>query len=114
MKLIYKEELYLSLKAIFLLKIFFKLPNNQIDYSVRYDWMRREFTNSYLGPRDEHKSTNVAFYELTENELVEYPEVDCDSYLKVVLSKKGKYFENKVKRIDTKEFDDLIPEGFFK
>lgn len=122
MKFVYKQEFELSLKAIFILKIFLKLPNNEIDTSMRCDWLHREVTHNWTEEnrikqicwkRNEEASLDKAFNELRDNELLDCPEVGEGCYFRYVLSDKAKYFINKIKRINTKEFDYLIPENFF-
>lgn len=113
--ILYEENIELTLKAIFLLKIFFKLKYGYMSYSDEYDWMHREtnLPNTYY-IRDEFKSMDKAYWELKENNLIENIDVSEGSYLKSKISKKGEYFKDKLDIFDTPEFDILIPENFKK
>ena len=111
-KIIYSEEINLSLKAIFLLKILFKVHNQELRGWTAHDWLHREIKDTYFAPRNEHKSMDIAWRELKDNELVEPVEVCEDCYWKYKLTKKANVIKSKIIRRKTSMYDDLIPENF--
>jgi len=112
-KFTYKEEIEISLKAIFLLQILFKLPDKTMNTSSKYDWMHHEYYTEFYGPTDEHKSTNKAWNELRDTELITSVDVGEDCYFQYKISKKAEALKSKILRKNTKMYNNLIPKGFF-
>lgn len=107
----YIENIELSLRAIFLLKIFFRLHNYTMYTSAPYDWMHRKYEIKY-NIRDDEKSNDIAWYELRDNGLIQSVEVGEGCYFKYEISKKGKTFKRKISKINTDVYNHLIPKDF--
>ncbi len=111
----YTEKIDLSLKAVFLLQIMLRLPDREMNYSMDFDWMHSEYQPAgkyYSSDIDEERSTRKAFNELVHSGLIQSIEAGEGCYFGYEVSKKTDTLIRQFKKVDTSEFESLIPEKF--
>ena len=106
----YKQQINLSLKAIFLLQEIAKRKDAKMGFWSEDDWLHCEKNIGYSGPVDEPNSTRAAFYELTDSRML----VRCDSgtpdtYFQFGVGEKAANTVEQWVNIDTSEFKYLKP-----
>lgn len=113
-RITYKEEIPLTLKALYLLKVMYNLPNMRIYTSGEYDWMRRDYDVLFCDAKNERRSTRAAFGTLIDVGLVKAADARPDAYFEYNVTDKGLRLRMAVEAIDTSEYDFLMPEDFKK
>ncbi len=113
-KITFTEEFELSNKAVFVLKVIGKLPNQTVKTSSDYDWLRSQRNYPWelvkkFSERDEEKSLDKAFEELNTAKLLDHPEVGEGCYFRYILNARGKEALNQLRHKDVKQFYRLIP-----
>jgi hypothetical protein len=114
-KLEIKENLEITNKAFFILKILNELHNKKMYGSMEYDWMRSDYNGyPFSNNESDFKSTRTFFYELINKKLVKGISVPVDSYFCWEITERGISVLDSIKDIDLSEFMPLIPEKFIK